>query len=124
MALQTFWQEPPYRADLIDAQRRITSPWHLWTNGVAKFLGRRLIVDAAADPPNLIAGASVSAAVTVPGAVAGDFAVASFDPMNAGISLTAQTTAANTVTVWFTNLSGAPIDLGAGTLRVLVEKYK
>ena len=121
MAISTFYQEPPFRAPLTDEQKRVTSSWHLWFNFVANIIGRRTVVSATANPPNLVAGASVSATVTVPGAAVGDFAVASFDPMDAGISLTAQVTAADTVVVWFTNLSGIAVNLADGTLRVLVE---
>jgi hypothetical protein len=122
MAVRNFWQEPPYGAELVDGKSRVTAPWHIWLNFVAKFLGRRIIVDVVSDPPSLVAGAAASASVTVPNAEAGDFAVASFTPMDAGISITAQVTAANTVTVWLHNLSGGTIDLASGTLRVMVEK--
>ena len=124
MALRNFWQEPPYQNAITDKDSKPTSTWHLFFDRVAKFMGRRTIVDVTANPPSLVAGAVVSATVTFPGAEAGDFAVASFDPMNSGISLTAQVTAANTVTVWFQNNSAGTIDLANGTLRVLLEKGK
>lgn len=122
MAIRNFWQEPPYRNELVDRDAKVTSSWHLFFDFIAKILGRRVVVDVTADPPNLVAGAVVSATVTVPGAAEGDFAVASFVPMNAGISLTAQVTAANTVTVWFQNNTAGAIDLASGTLRVWLEK--
>lgn len=122
MAIRNFWQEPPYRNELVQRDGKVTSSWHLFFDFVAKILGRRVVVDVTADPPNLVAGAVVSATVTVPGAATGDFAVASFDPMNVGISLTAQVTSANTVTVWFQNNTAGAIDLASGTLRVWLEK--
>ncbi len=122
MAVRTFYQEPPFRADVVDAQKRVTAPWHLWFSFATKSLAREIIVDSTADPPNLGSGAAVSATVTVPGAEEGDFALASFVTANVGISLSAQVTSANTVTVWFFNLSGGAIDLPAGTLRVWVRK--
>ncbi len=122
MAIRNFWQEPPYRNEMVQRDGKVTSSWHLFFDFVAKILGRRVVVDVTADPPNLVAGAVVSATVTVPGAATGDFAVASFDPMNVGISLTAQVTSANTVTVWFQNNTAGAIDLASGTLRVWLEK--
>jgi hypothetical protein len=122
MGVRTFWQEPPYGAALVDDKSRVTSPWHIWLNFVAKYIGKRIIVDVTADPPSLVAGAAASANVTVPNAEVGDFAVGSFVPMDAAISITAQVSAANTVTVWLQNLSGGTVDLASGTLRVMVEK--
>lgn len=122
MAVRSYWQEPPYRQEVVDAKGRVTAPWHIWLNFVAKFIGKRTVVDVTSDPPSLIAGAAASASVTVPGAELGDFAMASFDPPDAAISISAQVTAANTVTVWFVNLSAGTVDPASGTLRVLVEK--
>jgi hypothetical protein len=122
MAIRTFYREPPFRADIIDGQRRVTSSWHLWLSFIADFMGRRLVGEYTVDPASLTTGARVAATATVPGAKAGDFAIASFTPMNADISLTAQVTAADTVTVWFQNLGAGTVDLAEGTLRVLVEK--
>ena len=122
MPLRTFYREPPFRADVIDNQRRVTSAWHLWLSFVADYLGRRLVAEATVDPASLTTGARVAATVTVPGVKVGDFAVASFSAMDPDISLTAQVTAADTVVVWFHNLGAGTVDLASGTLRVLVEK--
>lgn len=72
------------------------------------------------DPPALVDGAGTSTTVTVSGAVLGDFAVASFNPSVAGLTVTADVTAADTVTVRLQNESGGALDLAAGTLRVKV----
>ena len=122
MALRTFYREPPFRNDLIDQRGRPTSPWHLWFANVATQLGRRLIAEVTVDPASLTTGARVAATVTIGGVKVGDFAVASFDPMDADISLTAQVTAADTVVVWFHNLGAGTVDLASGTLRVLIER--
>lgn len=124
MALRTFYREPPFRTEMIDDKRRPTSPWHLWFANVATSLGRKLIAEVTVDPASLTTGARVAATVTIGGVKVGDFAVASFDPMDAGISITAQVTAADTVVVWFHNLSAGTVDLASGTLRVLVEKQQ
>lgn len=122
MAIRNFWQEPPFRNAIVQRDGEVTSSWHLFFDFVAKIIGRRVVVDVTANPPSLTAGSVVSATVTVPGATAGDFAVASFTPMNAGIALSAAVTAANTVTVWFQNNTAGTIDLANGTLRVWLEK--
>jgi len=72
------------------------------------------------DPPNLADGAGTTTTVTTTGAVLGDFALASFSLDLQGISVTSYVSAANTVSVRFQNESGGALDLGSGTLRVLV----
>lgn len=76
------------------------------------------------DPGSINAAATESTTVTVTGAAAGDFAIASFSDVattNADkVTLDAKVTAANTVTVTFRNNHGSAINLAAGTLRVRV----
>lgn len=74
------------------------------------------------DPPSLIDGAATSTAVTVTGAALGDFALASFSLSTQGISLSAEVTATNTVTVNFFNKTGGTLDLSSGTLKARVWK--
>ena len=75
------------------------------------------------NPPSIINAGQTTQDVTVPGAALGDYAIASFSIDTQGIKLDAQVRAANVVRVTFTNNTGAPIDLGGGTLRVLVRKW-
>ena len=58
--------------------------------------------------------------VTVTGAQLGDFALASMSIDTTDITLTATVTAADTVTVILANNTGGAIDLGSGTLYVMV----
>jgi hypothetical protein len=58
------------------------------------------------------------ATVSLPGAKLGDFAVVSFSLSVSGFTLNANVTAADTVLVNFTNVSGVSQTLGAGVLRV------
>ena len=60
--------------------------------------------------------------ITVTGASLGDFAVASFSLDVQDIELSAQVTAANTVTVTLSNNTGGAIDLGSGTITVSVTE--
>ena len=60
--------------------------------------------------------------VTVTGAALGDFAVASMGVDTVAAQLTASVTAANTVTVVISNVSGSAIDLASQTLSVKVFK--
>ena len=74
------------------------------------------------NPGNVINGANVSTTVTVRGAVLGDYAIASFSLDVQDLQLTADVTAADTVTVIlhndFTAVGG--INLAEGTLRARV----
>lgn len=72
------------------------------------------------DPPSLADGAGASTTVTVTGAVLGDLAMASFSLSTQGILVTANVTAADTVTVRFQNETTGVIDLLSGTLRAAV----
>ena len=58
--------------------------------------------------------------VAVTGAQLGDFALASMSIDTTDITLTATVTAADTVTVILANNTGGAIDLGSGTLYVMV----
>lgn len=78
------------------------------------------------DPGSISAGAVTTTTVTVPGASVGDVALASHSD-NATtdadlVEISAKVTATNTVTVFFRNTSGSPIDLDSGVLRALVIK--
>lgn len=58
--------------------------------------------------------------IAVVGAVLGDFVLISFSIDILDITLTAQVTAADTVTALFANNTGAGIDLASGTIAVRV----
>jgi hypothetical protein len=60
--------------------------------------------------------------VTVTGAALGDFVLVSFSLDVADLTLTAAVTATNTVTAQLSNLTGSAVDLGSGTVKVLVLK--
>lgn len=75
------------------------------------------------DPASILDGDEVATDVTVPGAALGDFALASFSLDVADLSLTADVTAANTVTAVLSNSTGGAVNLGSGTLRVKVIPY-
>ncbi|MGO1206224.1 MAG: hypothetical protein ACTMIS_04760 [Pseudomonas putida] len=75
------------------------------------------------NPPNVSAGQqSPPQTVTVPGVTVGDFADASFTLPLGGAALKASVSAQDTVEVFLKNDTASAIDLGAGTLRVRVEK--
>ena len=67
--------------------------------------------------------ASLGTDVTVVGAKLGDFAFASIGIDVADLSVTADVTAANTVTVVVNNNTGGAVDLGSAVIRVKVVPY-
>lgn len=92
-------------------------------DGMASSMPGELRGSAVFDPPDLAGGATQQTAVTVTGAVVGDYVVGvSFGEANAGILWFGQVTAADTVTVTQWNRTGGAINLGSETLRVLVRK--
>jgi hypothetical protein len=75
------------------------------------------------DPGSIADGAMEAKEVDVPGAVLGDYAVASFSLDMADLMMTATVTEANKVTVVLANIGATdPTDLGSGTLYVRVFK--
>lgn len=76
------------------------------------------------DPPNLVDGDIASTTISfasVGEAAVGNLVIVSFNvALPAGAILTGAVTASNTVTVTLLNETGADLDLGSGTLRVIV----
>lgn len=74
------------------------------------------------DPPSLNNGATTTTTVTVTGANLGNYAEAAFNKDMAGVIIDAWVSAADTVTVRFSNESGGTVDFTSGTLRARVFK--
>lgn len=74
------------------------------------------------DWPDLATGTTQSTTVTVTGAELGDFADPSMSVSLGGTRLWAEVTAADTVTVYHRNDTGANVNVASGTLRVRVTK--
>lgn len=81
------------------------------------------LVTSTVNPASMLDGNEEAFEVTVPGAKLGDFAFVSFSIDVSDLELSAQVTAADTVTVSLSNNTGGTIDLGSGTLRVKVVPY-
>lgn len=92
--------------------------------GIHSFAVGQAKVSATWDPGSVAAGASISTTVTVSGAALGDFVLTSFSLDLQGMDIGGYVSATNTVTVILSNLTGAAIDLGSGTLAVLVLKAR
>ena len=75
------------------------------------------------NPGSIVDGDEAAVEVTVPGAKLGDFAFVSFSLDVADLQITADVTAADTVTVVLSNSTGGAIDLASGTVRVKVVPY-
>jgi hypothetical protein len=87
--------------------------------------GRDLAVRRATktwDPPSVGAAASTTTTVTVPGAMIGDPVVVAHGGavIGAGVTLTGEVTAVDTVTVTLTNNSASAVDRASATLKVSV----
>lgn len=74
------------------------------------------------DPPSLADGAGTTTTVPVVGAALGDSASASFSLDLQGVMISAWVSATGVVSVRLQNETGATVDLGSGTLRVVVNK--
>jgi hypothetical protein len=75
------------------------------------------------NPGSIANGASESVAVTVTGATFVMICSAVLSISTAGLTLTAQVTAADTITATLTNNTGGAVDLASSTLTVFAELY-
>jgi len=91
-----------------------------WAERIVRQLDFTLTGSDTWNPGSIADGDEEAKEVTVTGAALGDYAVASFSLDVADLTLDAQVTAANTVTCVLANNTGGAIDLGSGTIRVLV----
>jgi hypothetical protein len=82
------------------------------------------IVEQVWNPGSIDDGNEEVVEVTVNGVKLGDFVEVSFSLDVADLALVAAVTALNTVTVQLLNNTGGAIDLGSGTLRVLVKSIR
>lgn len=74
------------------------------------------------NPASLADGASATTTLALAGASLGDVVRASFSLDLQGIDLTAWVSAANTVSIKFSNRTGGTLDLANGTIRARLEK--
>lgn len=74
------------------------------------------------DPPSIAADGVETTTVTVTGAALGDVVSASFSLSLGGLMMSAEVSAADTVTVTLFNPTGSAIDLGSGTLTAKVSR--
>jgi len=72
------------------------------------------------NPPDILDGAQDQTTVTVVGATLGKVAMVAFSLDLQGITLTGNVSATDTVTATFRNNTGAPVNLGSGTLSASV----
>ena len=115
---------PPGKSVVTNRDGTMSLGWLTWFGALSAWVQRVRVVSADVDLPSISAGGGWWGQVTVAGASLGDFALASLDPADRDLAVSAQVTAANTVTVWVRNHGASPIDLAAGTLRVRVEKAR
>lgn len=74
------------------------------------------------DPPSLNDGDKTSTTVTVNSASVGDFVMVSHQLSWQGVKAWGDVTASNTVTVYLHNETGGVVNIGSGTVRVMVFK--
>lgn len=75
------------------------------------------------DVASLVDAAGASQSITVPGVALGDMVLGvSMGVSTAGITVTANVTAADTVIVRFQNESGGTLDLASTTIRLLIGR--
>lgn len=98
-----------------------TAKFNLGTSGTVP--GLELTGSATWDPASIADGDEEVKSVTVTGAALGDYVVAcAFSLDVQDLQLSAQVTGTDTVEAQLLNNTGGPIDLGSGTVKVIVRK--
>ncbi len=115
---------PPNMSQIAEGDRTVSLSWSAFCGAIVSWIQRVRVNAVAFDWPSIASGATEVTNITVAGVVVGDFATASVDPTDPGLMVTAQVSAANTVTVTLWNTTGVAIDLAAGTTRVRTEKAR
>jgi hypothetical protein len=105
------------------AKRNPNGGTHTGTQiGMHSFGEGQKSVTATWNPASIANGATEDVDVTYAGAALGDYVLASFSLDVAGLELSAQVTATNTVTATLANSTGAAVNLASGSLKVLTLK--
>ena len=114
-------RQPPSTKDTMELSR-----WceHLWTWLQELRMNQNLMASETKDWGSIADHDEAMEEVTVTGAALGDFAIASMSVDIKDGQLSADVTAANTVTCVLSNSTGGAIDLDSGTLRVMVIKQQ
>jgi hypothetical protein len=99
-----------------------TAPQNFGSTSLITWYGRNFSGSATWNPTSISNNSSLTQTVTVSGATLGDLAAASFSLDLQGLTISAYVSATNQATVVLTNNTGSPVDLGSGTVRVLVTE--
>lgn len=124
MAERAQFPPAPVKSRLTTPDFTMTLQWLAWFGALTTWLQRVRVYTFDVDVPSIPSGSRWWADYAIPGAAAGDFATASLDPSDGDLIITAQVRAANTVRINVENVSGAAIDLAAGSVRFRLEKAR
>lgn len=115
---------PPLQTPLIDqhplARGRVSRQWAPWFDALVRAV-RGYAAAVTWDPPAVTSGTAATTTVTIPGATLGDYVSVSFSLSLAFCILSGYVSSADTVTVVLFNSTISTVNLGSGTLRVLVR---
>lgn len=88
------------------------------SNYINRTLYQRDEISISYDPVSILANSYIRQEFDALGAQMGDAVLASFSIYNAGIDISASVSATNKVSVLFKNLTGSPIDLASGVVKI------
>ncbi len=114
---------PNQKVPVLDGMAGLMSrAWFTFLTTLTALPSAKLSATLSYNPPNILAAGTTAQAVTVPGAVLGYDASASFSLDLTGLVLTAYVSATDTVTAVLFNPTAGAINLGAGTLTAYAWK--
>lgn len=118
------FQPPPSKSRVAAQDGTFTLQWLAWLGALTTWVQRVRVYVFAHDVPSIPSSGGYFVTFTCPGAVVGDFAVASMDPAAQDLAVAAQVIAADSVTVWIRNWGAGAIDPASGTIRIRVERAR
>lgn len=117
-------QELPAKTVVAARDGTFNLQWLAWLGALLNWVQRTRVFFFTVDVPSIPSGGGWWGQFTCPGVVVGDFAVASLDPCDRDIAVSAQVTAAGVVTVWARNWGAGAIDLAPGTCRIWTQRAR
>lgn len=117
-------QALPEKSPVASREGTMSLQWLAWLGALATWVRRVRVFYFAVDVPSIPSGGNWTGTYSLTGVAAGDFVTATLDPTDAGLVVTAQVTAANTVAVVAQNITVGAIDLAAGTIFIKTEKAR
>jgi len=115
---------PPSKAGVLAPDGLFSLQWLTWLGALTNWTQRTRVYSFSVDVSSIPANGGWWGQFAAPDAAVGDFAVASLEPCDRDIAVSAQVTEPGVVTVWARNWGAGSIDLVPGVARIWVQRAR